>query len=51
MSTNDIIFFVWIGLMLLLIWLAPRWPWLRRVLGGSGTGQRSASRSPEDRGR
>lgn len=51
MRTVDLTFFAWNGLMLLLIWLAPRWPWLRRVLGGTRTSQRSASRSPRDQGR
>ena len=50
MKTVDLIFFAWNGLMLLLIWLAPRWPWFRRVLGGTRTSRRPASRSPEDLG-
>ncbi|BDD81237.1 hypothetical protein TPB0596_10000 [Tsukamurella pulmonis] len=50
MRTNEIVFFAWNSLMLVLIWLAPRWPWLRQVLGGGRTSQRPASRSPETKG-
>ncbi|SEB29655.1 Uncharacterised protein (plasmid) [Tsukamurella tyrosinosolvens] len=49
--TIDWPFLVWNNFMLLLIWLAPRWPRLRLVLGGTRTRQRPASRSPMDQGR